>query len=56
MKAKTKEREEVTITANEIITELWKLLNTSPSKTGGLTGSQERHSSCFWRFAAGKSS
>jgi hypothetical protein len=40
MKAKTKEREEVTITANEIITELWKLLNTSPSKTGGLTGSQ----------------
>jgi hypothetical protein len=40
MKAKTNEREEVTITANEIITKLWKLLNTSPSKTGGLTGSQ----------------
>jgi hypothetical protein len=40
MKAKTNERGEVTITANEIITKLWKLLNTSPSKTGGLTGSQ----------------
>ena len=40
MKAKTNERGEVTITANEIITELWKLLNTSPIKTGTLTGSQ----------------
>ena len=40
MKAKTNERGEVTITANEIITKLWKLLNTSPIKTGGLTGSQ----------------
>jgi len=40
MKAKTNEREQVTITASEIITGLWGLLNAQPAKDGTLRGSQ----------------